>query len=221
MEGDLLKERRRERGVQNKIKMHKLDQNERDANDNNDSDLDDEGSSSDSGSDDDELDENAKQEAARAAAYFETVESSSELTTFTQLNLSRPLLRGVASMGFVQPTPIQATVLPRALAGRDICASAVTGSGKTAAFLLPIMERILQRGGGRVAGTSSKKKGGSSAGFAATRALILTPTRELAAQCVSMMMAMAKFTGLRAALVVGGAKNVAAQVRIQLGVVDK
>ena len=84
----------------------------------------------------------------------------------------------------------------------------MTGSGKTAAFLLPIMERILQRGGGRV--QLSKKN--SSASTSATRGLILTPTRELAAQCLGMMVAMAKFTDLRGTLIVGGAKNIQAQV---------
>eukprot|EP00804_Cyclotella_cryptica_P001901 CCRYP_007344-RE/>CCRYP_007344-RE protein AED:0.44 eAED:0.44 QI:0/-1/0/1/-1/1/1/0/157 len=148
-------------------------------------------------------------------------------------------------MGFVTPTPIQASVLPVAMAGRDVCASAVTGSGKTAAFLLPVMERILQRGGGRTTmGLNAKKK---ATALAATRCLVLTPTREvgslncnsvphfiiafgsrtylnidrfpqrqLAAQCVSMMTAMAKFTDLRGALIVGGAKNVMSQVRATL-----
>ena len=115
-------------------------------------------------------------------------------------------------MGFVTPTLIQASVLPVVLAGRDVCASAVTGSGKTAAFLLPVMERILQRGGGRTSFGGANAKKMSS--LAATRALVLTPTRELAAQCVSMMTAMAKFTDLRAALIVGGAKNVMSQVRL-------
>ncbi len=91
--------------------------------------------------------------------------------------------------------------------------------GKTAAFLLPIMERILQRGGGRatLGGQNAKKKQSS---LAATRALVLAPTRELAAQCVSMMMAMAKFTDLRAALIVGGAKNVMSQVRTRFVLVS-
>lgn len=80
--------------------------------------------------------------------------------------------------------------------------SAQTGSGKTAAFLLPIMERIIQRGGGN---TKNKKH------LAATRALILTPTRELAAQCLGMMNAIGKFTDLRAALIVGGSKNINSQ----------
>jgi hypothetical protein len=82
------------------------------------------------------------------------------------------------------------------------------------------MERILQRGGGRTTlggGPNNNARGGKSSSspssLAATRALILAPTRELAAQCVSMMTAMAKFTDLRAALIVGGAKNVMSQVR--------
>mmetsp|Transcript_2693 Transcript_2693/g.2573 ORF Transcript_2693/g.2573 Transcript_2693/m.2573 type:complete len:936 (-) Transcript_2693:60-2867(-) len=150
-----------------------------------------------------EVDEEGKAEAIKAAAYFHAEEGADKQLTqkiemFSQLNLSRPLLRGVANMGFVSPTPIQARVIPIALAGRDICASAVTGSGKTAAFLLPVMERILQR---HVGGKKSSS----------THCLILTPTRELAAQCVSMSMAIAQFTKLRSALVVGGTKNINAQ----------
>ena len=170
--------------------------------------------SEDSKEDQYEEDEEERREAAKAAAYFDsshvTVDDNT-IDSFTQLGLSRPLLRGVASMGFVTPTLVQASVLPVALAGRDVCASAVTGSGKTAAFLLPVMERILQRGGGRttMGGANAKKKQSS---LAATRVLVLAPTRELAAQCVSMMTAMAKFTDLRAALIVGGAKNVMSQV---------
>ena len=79
------------------------------------------------------------------------------------------------------------------------------------AFLLPIMERILQRGGGRVQLKASNGRNKASS-VTATRGLIMTPTRELAAQCLGMMTAMAKFTGLRALLIVGGAKNVNAQV---------
>lgn len=145
-------------------------------------------------SDDDEDEE----ETAKAAAYFDSHESSAqdEIMVFAQLTLSRPLLRGVAAMGFVRPTPIQASVIPVALAGRDVCASAVTGSGKTAAFLLPILERLTQRVLGR-----------------GIKALILTPTRELAAQCLGMMTTLAQYTNIRATLIVGGAKNVNAQVR--------
>lgn len=73
------------------------------------------------------------------------------------------------------------------------------------------MERILQRGGGRVQLKASNGRNKASS-VTATRGLILTPTRELAAQCLGMMTAMAKYTGLRALLIVGGAKNVNAQV---------
>jgi ATP-dependent RNA helicase DDX27 len=142
-------------------------------------------------------DKEDEEEAAKAAAYFETHKPSgpdNEIEVFSQLTLSRPLLRGVAAMGFVRPTAIQASVIPVALAGRDVCASAVTGSGKTAAFALPILERLLQR-----------RLGG------ATKALILTPTRELAAQCLGMLTTLSQFTKIQAALVVGGAKNVNAQ----------
>lgn len=225
MESDVLKVRERPQSKK-KMKKAQLDAEEKEQSLNSD-DSDDSDSSSDDGSksgdesaDEDaeeEEDEEAKAEAAKAAAFFDsshiTAETSETVDSFSQLGLSRPLLRGVASMGFVTPTLIQASVLPIALAGRDVCASAVTGSGKTAAFLLPVMERILQRGGGRTTfgGANAKKKINS---LAATRALILTPTRELAAQCVSMMTAMAKFTDLRAALIVGGAKNVMSQVRL-------
>ena len=136
-----------------------------------------------------------RDETAKAAAYFETNDNDApdQIEVFSQLPLSRPLLRGVAAMGFVKPTAIQSSVIPIALGGRDVCASAVTGSGKTAAFLLPILERIFQR-----------KVGG-------TKALILAPTRELAAQCIAMMSTIAQFTKIRACLIVGGAKNVNAQ----------
>lgn len=184
-------------------------------NDEEDEELSDESSNEEDSKDSqDDSDDEDVAEKAKAAAFFDSSHSTDQndfIDTFTQLGLSRPLLRGVASMGFVTPTPIQASVLPVAMAGRDVCASAVTGSGKTAAFLLPVMERILQRGGGRsTLGLNAKKK---ASALAATRCLILTPTRELAAQCVSMMTAIAKFTDLRCALIVGGAKNVMSQVR--------
>jgi ATP-dependent RNA helicase DDX27 len=140
------------------------------------------------------------EEAAKADAFFDNDASLNRtnkqqtIEEFSQLSLSRPLLRGVAAMGFVQPTPIQAAIIPLALQGRDICASAVTGSGKTAAFLLPISERLLHR-----------QYGGT------TKGLILTPTRELAAQCLGMFTTLCTFTSLRAALIVGGTKNGASQ----------
>ena len=114
---------------------------------------------------------------------------------FNQLNLSRPLLRAIESLGYVTPTPVQTAVIPVALAGKDVCASAVTGSGKTAAFCLPILERLLFR----------PKR------LAATRVLILSPTRELAVQTHLMLTKLSQFTDMVACLVVGGAKNMRAQ----------
>src|SRR5713101_3719672 len=83
---------------------------------------------------------------------------------FSSFGLHPNLLRGVKEMGFTRPTPIQQDSIPPALEGRDLLACAMTGSGKTAAFVLPILHRLI-----------GKKRG-------TTRALILTPTRELAAQ---------------------------------------
>ena len=84
---------------------------------------------------------------------------------FTSLGLAPELLRAVAEEGYEQPTPIQLEAIPLALAGRDLIGSAQTGTGKTAAFMLPILQRLAQRGA-----------------RPALRALILVPTRELAEQ---------------------------------------
>ena len=83
---------------------------------------------------------------------------------FTTLQLDKSLQMGLKELGFARPTPIQADAIPPALEGRDVLACAVTGSGKTAAFLLPILQRLIEKPRGT------------------TRALVLTPTRELAAQ---------------------------------------
>lgn len=149
--------------------------------------------------DDKEEEENEEEqkEAEKAAKFFDNSkpnQPTDEIEVFTELTLSRPLLRGIVAMGYVKPTAIQSSVIPVALAGRDICASAVTGSGKTAAFLLPILERLLYRSAGR------------------TKTLILTPTRELAAQCYGMIATLAQFTKITSVLVVGGSKNMNAQI---------
>src|SRR6476620_3717546 len=102
---------------------------------------------------------------------------------FSQFNLHPDLLRGVKDLGFTRPTPIQADAIPPALEGRDLLACAQTGSGKTAAFLLPILNRLI----GKPRRT--------------TRALILTPTRELAAQILEDFNAIAVHTPLTGASV--------------------
>jgi len=105
---------------------------------------------------------------------------------FSALKLHPTLLRGVEDLGFVRPTPIQSQSIPRALEGRDLLANAVTGSGKTAAFLLPILHQLLALPRGT------------------TRALVLAPTRELALQILDDLKGLARYTGLTAAAVHGG-----------------
>jgi ATP-dependent RNA helicase RhlE len=105
---------------------------------------------------------------------------------FTQLKLHPTLLRGIKELGFVRPTPIQAEAIPPAMAGRDLMACAQTGSGKTAAFLLPIIHHLHDQ---------SRRT---------TRALVLAPTRELAAQILDDLNALAVHTPVTGAAVYGG-----------------
>lgn len=110
---------------------------------------------------------------------------------FADLNLDKNILSAVSSEGYESPTPIQAQAIPSALDGRDIMASAQTGSGKTAAFLLPTLQRLTKR---------SEKPGKGP------RALVLTPTRELAAQVEKNALAYAKnMRWFRTVSIVGGA----------------
>jgi len=108
------------------------------------------------------------------------------VTEFAGFNLFPALNQGLADLGFARPTPIQAQSIPPALLGRDVLACAMTGSGKTAAFMLPILNRLLQCGAGR------------------TRALVLSPTRELAAQIAEHASELARHTALRITPVFGG-----------------
>lgn len=90
------------------------------------------------------------EEQAKRAAFFAPDEKVKQadlksVSSFQQFSLSRPILRGLASLSFTAPTPIQTRAVPVALQGLDVVGSAVTGSGKTAAFLLPILERLLYR----------------------------------------------------------------------------
>lgn len=133
------------------------------------------------------------EEAAKRKAFFadETNHSQAEVApgdSFQQFSLSRPLLRALAALNFTLPTPIQVRTIPVALQGLDVVGSAQTGSGKTAAFLLPILERLLYR----------PRK------IPTTRVAILMPTRELAVQCHSVAVALARFTDITFAQVVGG-----------------
>lgn len=152
--------------------------------------------------DDDEVeDETSKQEShasenksgentrASTPDFFASAEGASfHANSFLELHLSRPLLKACEALGYHKPTPIQAACIPLALTGRDICGSALTGSGKTAAFALPVLERLLFR----------------PKHIHAIRVLILTPARELAVQVHSMIEKLSQFTDIRCCLVVGG-----------------
>ena len=112
------------------------------------------------------------------------------MTNFSELSLSALLQSNLAKQGFVQPTPVQAQAIAPALAGRDLVATAQTGTGKTLAFVLPIIHRLEQQP--------------QQPPASGVRALILTPTRELALQIHETFAAMAAGTRIRAAVAVGG-----------------
>src|ERR1051326_240075 len=106
--------------------------------------------------------------------------------SFTSFGLHPDLVRGIKELGFTRPTQIQSDAIPPAIAGKDVLAAAATGSGKTAAFLLPILQRLID-----------KKRG-------TTRALVITPTRELAAQIDEHLRDLAIHTPISGAAVYGG-----------------
>lgn len=112
------------------------------------------------------------------------------MATFASLGLAEPLLRALADEGYDSPTPIQQQAIPVALDGRDLTGCAQTGTGKTAAFVLPMLHRLL--------GAPVPK------GRRPVRALVVTPTRELALQVEESVRAYGRHTGLRSAAVFGG-----------------
>uniref|UniRef100_A0A2H1VTB7 RNA helicase n=1 Tax=Spodoptera frugiperda TaxID=7108 RepID=A0A2H1VTB7_SPOFR len=110
---------------------------------------------------------------------------------FQSMGLSFPILKGITKRGYKQPTPIQRKTIPLALTGKDVVAMARTGSGKTACFVLPILEKLLA--------PNTKPLPGKN-----FRALILSPTRELALQTLRFVRELGKFTGLSSAAILGG-----------------
>ena len=153
--------------------------------------------------------------------------------TFAELGLNEQILAGVATLGFNAPTPVQAAAIPAVLAGKDVVASAQTGTGKTAAFMLPTLQRIAVEKPGRAEKPDAKEpnasaKPNAAAGRSAAagpnasakrnakrgdtkrnaypRALIITPTRELAAQIDNVAKSVCASTGQQAVIVTGGAR---------------
>ena len=110
------------------------------------------------------------------------------MTTFADLNLHERLIRALGELEITTPTPVQASAIPEALAGHDLRVVARTGSGKTAAFMLPMLHQLMQHSRPRTD----------------TRALILLPTRELAQQTLKQVEALGRYTFIKAELVTGG-----------------
>ena len=146
--------------------------------------------------------------------------------TFAELGLNEQILAGVATLGFNAPTPVQAAAIPAVLAGKDVVASAQTGTGKTAAFMLPTLQRIAVEkpheaenpdakerdaaAGPNASAKRNAKRGDTKRGGvkrnAYPRALIITPTRELAAQIDDVAKSVCASTGQQAVIVTGGAR---------------
>src|ERR1700740_1879960 len=119
-------------------------------------------------------------------------DSRSDSVTFASLGLKPEVMQGIREAGFVPCTPIQAQTLPFALAGRDVAGQAQTGTGKTAAFLVALIQRLLTR-------PALPERGPS-----APRAVVIAPTRELAIQIDKDFKTIGRDTGLRSALIYGG-----------------
>ncbi|XP_073708121.1 probable ATP-dependent RNA helicase DDX27 [Garra rufa] len=129
-----------------------------------------------------------KRKAVAPEEFFEDASQYDESLTFQDMNLSRPLLKAITTMGFKQPTPIQKACVPVGLLGKDICACAATGTGKTAAFMLPVLERLIYK----------------PRETQVTRVLVLVPTRELGIQVHTVARQLAQFTNINTCLAVGG-----------------
>ncbi|XP_041837238.1 probable ATP-dependent RNA helicase DDX27 isoform X1 [Melanotaenia boesemani] len=129
-----------------------------------------------------------KAEEEAQQTFCEDASQYDDQLTFENMNLSRPILKAVTALGFKQPTPIQKACVPVGLLGKDLCACAATGTGKTAAFMLPVLERLVYK-----PRTSQ-----------VTRVLVLVPTRELGIQVHSVARQLAQFTSITTCLAVGG-----------------
>ena len=132
---------------------------------------------------------------------------STTVTKFTDLGLSQPLLKAVREQGYETPSPIQAQAIPAVISGRDVMAAAQTGTGKTAGFTLPLLEK-LSKGGTAQSRVQSNN----------VRALVLTPTRELAAQVSDSIATYGKYLNLHSTVVFGGVKINPQMMRLRQGV---
>ena len=148
--------------------------------------------------------QSAKKISKQKSEFFEELnknELKNELSSFEEMNISKPLIKALGQMGMTKPTSIQSAAIPTALMGKDICACAVTGSGKTLSFMLPTVERLLY-----------KPKFPQ-----VTRVLVLTPTRELAAQICKVTRDLTQFTNINTVLCAGGFDIKSQEASLRLG----
>jgi ATP-dependent RNA helicase RhlE len=115
------------------------------------------------------------------------IQAAIEASPFSALGLVAPLVRALLDEGYAEPTPVQREVIPQVLAARDVLACAQTGTGKTAAFVLPLLQRL-----------SAAPRTGR------IRVLVLTPTRELASQIAECVAAYGRYLSIRHMVVYGG-----------------
>ena len=130
-----------------------------------------------------------------------TISKPINLHTFDELKLSTTLLRAINQLEWTQPSSVQSATIPVALQGKDLLVNAMTGSGKTAAFILPCLERLLHR----------------PKNIRLSRILVLTPTRELAAQIVDITVLLCKYTDISTCLVVGGLSEKQQEIELRNG----
>ncbi len=128
------------------------------------------------------------------------------MTTFEQLNLIEPILKALKAEGYVSPTPIQEQAIPILLQGKDLLGCAQTGTGKTAAFAIPILQLLY------------KDAQQNNAGRKRIKALVLTPTRELAIQIEESFAAYGKHTGIKQTVIFGGVSQHGQVERLQRGI---
>lgn len=125
------------------------------------------------------------------------------MTQFSELGLAEPILKAITNQGYTTPTPVQEQAIPAVLAGRDVMAAAQTGTGKTAGFTLPILHKLQQ---------------GKRASANRCRALILTPTRELAAQVGENVVEYSEFLNINSTVVFGGVAINPQMIKLRRGV---
>ncbi len=134
---------------------------------------------------------------------------------FESLSLPKTMLRSIEAVGYHEPTPIQEQTIPHVLKGSDVVGCAQTGTGKTAAFALPTLQRLLETANRPTTGAGQRRKRSHRR---VIRSLILSPTRELAAQIGASLVTYGTFTGLKYTVIFGGVKQHAQVKALNSGV---